>query len=59
MAQLLLRFTLVFGGLLAFFALLSWAIDLNWYLFVVLLVGLPIWLLFIIFLALYQRARDW
>jgi hypothetical protein len=38
--------------------LLSWSLDLNWYLFLVLLFGLPVWLLLVIFLALYQRPRD-
>jgi hypothetical protein len=56
--QLLLRFALVFGGLLGFFKLLVWSMDVNATLFFVLLFGLPGWLLLIIFLAAYQRPPD-
>jgi hypothetical protein len=57
-AQVLLRLTLAFGGILGFFVLLQRSIDLNGPLFFALLFGFPIWLLLIIFLALYQRPRD-
>jgi hypothetical protein len=56
--QLLLRFALVFGGILAFCKLLVWSLDVNATLFFVLLFGLPGWLLLIIFLAAYRRPPD-
>jgi cytochrome c biogenesis protein CcdA len=59
MGQLVLRLVLVFGGILALFALFSMAAQTdNKIVLYALGYGFPFWILLIIFGVLYRRSRN-